>query len=176
MKIWITTDTHFGHDKMQEYCGRPDGFEYLILKYQSYLSFGDLLIHLGDFCIGNDKNWHDKFMARTPSKKILIRGNHDRKSDSWYLNNGWDFVCEQFRNTYFGKDILFSHCPKPDIGYDINIHGHFHNQLPRLLKGEWAVDDEEKRNHYDLKALNPKSKLLALEETNYQPVNLEKFI
>jgi len=177
MKIYITTDTHFDHANMIKYCGRPENFNEIIWKGLEQIKNNDILIHLGDFCIGNDVENHFHLRGLLlKCKKILVRGNHDRKSDSWYLKHGWDFVCEQFRNTYFGQDILFSHTPKPDSGYDINIHGHFHNQLPRLLKGEWAVDDEEKRNHYDLKALNPKSKLLALEETNYQPVNLEKFI
>mgnify|MGYP001559594400 CR=1 FL=1 len=25
--IWITTDTHFGHRNMEQYCGRPKDFE-----------------------------------------------------------------------------------------------------------------------------------------------------
>lgn len=32
MKIWLTTDTHFNHKKMIEYCGRPENFEEIIKK------------------------------------------------------------------------------------------------------------------------------------------------
>ena len=64
MKYWVTTDTHFGHDKMMEYCGRPKGFEDLIFKYHSeIIKKDDVLVHLGDFCIYNDEKWHDEFIA-----------------------------------------------------------------------------------------------------------------
>ncbi len=177
MKIFILTDSHFGHSKMMEYCDRPEGFEDLILKNLQVVNYDDLLIHLGDFCLGRDSAWHSRFMSEVAScQKVLVKGNHDMQSDSWYLRNGWDFVCEQFRNTYFTKNILFSHCPAPDCGYDINIHGHFHNNLPRLLRKEWAVEGEEGRNKHDLAALNDKSLLLALENEDYKPINLEEFI
>ena len=177
MKIWCISDTHFGHDKMPQYCGRPIGFEKLIFdNLLRVVKKSDMLIHLGDFCIGDDEMWHKRFLTEIDCKKILVRGNHDHKSNSWYLKMGWDFVCFAFSNTYFGKKILFSHCPQPINDVDFNIHGHFHNSLPRLLKKEWVTPDEEYRNKHDLSILTPKHKLLALEYTNYQPVLLETFI
>lgn len=74
-----------------------------------------------------------------------------------------------FLDTYFGKRILFSHRPqKDDGGFDINIHGHFHNNLNPSLENK-----EEKKL---LSILTKKHKLLSIEENNYQPVLLEKFI
>lgn len=54
MKIWITTDTHFGHDMLIQY-GRPTDFSERIFKGLEQVSPGDMLIHLGDFCIGKDE-------------------------------------------------------------------------------------------------------------------------
>lgn len=177
IKIWIITDTHFGHAAMVPYCGRPIDFGEKILKNLNVVGPDDILIHLGDFCIGNDLIWHQMFMERVKGKKWLVRGNHDHKSNSWYLANGWDFVGDKFLNKFFGKNILFSHAPTKDVGlFDINLHGHFHNSLHRLLEGKFIVDGEKERNEVDLAALTPKHKLLAIENTNYQPVLLDKFI
>lgn len=166
MKIWLTTDTHFGHDKMIEFCGRPTDFSDQILNNLSKLVKEDsLLIHLGDVCIGNDQKWHDALSDSMPSvSKILIRGNHDKKSDQWYMSNGWRFVCESIQNTYFGENILLSHFPINDIGYDLNIHGHFHNS------------DHIRHEPELLKVKNDKQMLLAIEHTQLMPVLLEKFI
>ncbi|MBP7118493.1 metallophosphoesterase [Candidatus Woesebacteria bacterium] len=160
MKIYIISDTHFGHDKMLELCGRPKGFEQLILSNLKDLR-GDVLIHLGDFCIGGDAAWHYTFLLETDlfERRILVRGNHDHKSDSWYLNMGWDFVCDEFSAKYFGKRILFTHKPSHiSFDYDLNIHGHLHNT----------------RHHEEGKCGN--HLLFSLEEQNYKAINLEKFI
>ena len=176
MKYWLTADTHFNHKVMEEYCGRPKDFESKILEGLDKIPVTDILIHLGDICIGKDEGVHDLFIKNIRCRKWLIKGNHDRKSNNWYLSRHWDFVADTFSITLFAKKILFSHTPQKDNGFDLNIHGHFHNQLPRLLKKRWVVEDEEERNKYDISVLTPKHKLLALEYTNYQPVSLESFI
>ena len=177
-RIFITSDTHLGHSKMPLYCGRPENHsELILLGLRKNLRDGDILIHLGDICIGNDEAWHYDLAGYLPKvKRFLVRGNHDRKSDTWYLNHGWDFVAERFDNTYFGKKIVFSHQPVKDDDYDLNIHGHFHNNLHRLLKGEYVVEGEKERNMIPLSLLTKKHKLFVIENTKYQPVLLDTFI
>ena len=185
MKIYLITDTHFGHEKMQVYCNRPKGFEDSILKKLLQVK-PDLLIHLGDFCIGNDEKWHKEYFSRLNCKNWLIRGNHDRKSNSWYLSHGWDWIGHYFQDRFFGKNILFSHTPvrytemKSGLwgsdSFDLNIHGHFHNNLHRLQESKFVVEGEKERNEVDLANLTPRHKLLSIEETNYQPISLERFL
>jgi calcineurin-like phosphoesterase family protein len=152
---------------MVEYCGRPDNHTELIGN--NLLNFGftkqHMLIHLGDVCIGHDDEAHEKYIKPLPCKKILVTGNHDKKSNTWYLNHGWDFVCHEFRDKYYGKKIVFSHKPVVwDGEYDLNAHGHFHNTDHRSQEPElYAI-----RNRYQ--------KLFAIEYTNYKPVALEDFI
>lgn len=167
MKIYLTTDTHFGHDKLMEYCGRPENFEEIILHELNKIPAQATLIHLGDFCIGRDEHWHEQFMLSTAhlKRRLLIRGNHDHKSDSWYLDHGWDWISQFMGGECFGKNILFSHRPMPDDNwYDFNVHGHFHNSDHRSQEPEL------------LAIKNDKQKLLAIEYTNYRPVLLHKFI
>ena len=167
MKVYLVTDTHLGHDKMVEYCGRPENHSEIILEGLKRIPLETILIHLGDVCIGRDEYWHERIMNHTHQcgTHILIRGNHDHKTDTWYLNRGWDFICEQFTNNYFGKKITFSHKPvEIAADVDLNIHGHFHNSAHEI------------QEPYLTRLLTPKHKLLAIENTGLKPVNLEKFI
>ena len=165
MNIYIISDTHFNHtDQMIAYCGRPEDYNERLWNSLKIINDDDILIHLGDICIGKDSYVHNK-LQEFKFGKILVRGNHDRKTNTWYLNNGWDFVCEEFKDTLFGKNILFSHKPKPwDGEYNINIHGHFHNS-------------DYRRNEPELfKIVNGYHKLFALEYNDYKPIKLDKFI
>jgi calcineurin-like phosphoesterase family protein len=165
MNIHLIADTHFLHIKMTEYCNRPADYDNRIMKALCKIPHSDILIHLGDIGMGEDQKVHDTFIKPLKCKKWLVLGNHDHKSNSWYINNGWDFVCKKFYATYYGKRILFSHKPEKDDGYyDLNIHGHFHNSDHRSQEPEL------------LAIKNDKQKLFALEYTNYQPVLLKTFI
>jgi calcineurin-like phosphoesterase family protein len=138
VRYWVVTDTHFGHNNMKKYEARPDGFEWKILHNLNVVLPNDVLIHLGDFCIGDDAVWHKHFMDVVTAKKWLIRGNHDKKTAQWYFEHGWDFVGNEAQITAFGKKILFTHAPDSGFGsYDLNIHGHLHrNEHHEFAKTE----------------------------------------
>ena len=109
MNYWVIADTHFGHEKIKQSNNRPDNFEELILEnLKAKIKKDDVLIHLGDFCLKDDLYWHKRF-SEIECKKWLILGNHDHKTMSWYLSNGWDFVCSHFTLKLFGEYILFNH-------------------------------------------------------------------
>jgi len=148
---------------MPKVCGRPKNFNELIIKNLKYIvAKQDVLIHLGDVIA-------DKFNELKPmldqivcKSKILIRGNHDKKTNNWYINNGFDFCCDSL---VIG-DVALSHKPLRILpeGVRINIHGHFHNFDFKIL-------DKECGDYH-----NPEiHKLLALEYTDYKPVNLLEF-
>lgn len=136
----------------------------MIFKNLQKISDSDILIHLGDICWGNNLNWHHS-LSNIKCRKWLVLGNHDRQSKSFYLNNGWCFVCEHFMLDIYGENILFSHKPQDiKLGYDLNIHGHFHN-------------NPEERHEPELRAIkNDKQFLIAMENNNYQPYNLESIV
>lgn len=170
MKIYLTTDTHFNHEMLTNNDHRPIGFEVMILEELSKVK-GDMLIHLGDFCIGDDLNWIETFMQVVKpnfKKVILVRGNHDGKSYNWYINNGFDFVCEYMRMRMFGKELLFSHMPilaeetETTLYHkvDMNIHGHLHGGGKYSHR---AVDGYAAGFHYDC----------APDTHDYKPVNLQ---
>jgi len=159
MNYWVITDTHFGDEQMHEYCQRPQDFEERIFKtLHSQIHIDDVLIHLGDFCIGKDEYWHQKFMMMCSGKKWLIRGNHDRKSNTWYHRNGWDFVGDRVQLNIFGKTIVLTHKPIDDDGDYINVHGHHHNT-----------------GHHPEDKTDPRHKLVFIEH-EYSPISLRRIV
>ena len=123
--IYLITDTHLGHKNMIQSCGRPENFTNQILKNcQKMISKDDLLIHLGDVA------WYEEVMQRfvkMPGRKILIRGNHDKKSTMHYMQAGFTLVVDEMTMTLNGMKVLFSHAPVYGHSADINIHGHQHD-------------------------------------------------
>ena len=172
MRYWILTDTHFNHKRMIDW-GRPKDFEKQLLdNLSATLKTGDILIHLGDVSLGNDARCHKRLTSIQPQvTKILVRGNHDEKSDDWYYKHGWDFVCDSYTLRYKGTQIQFSHMPvrknddfwAPHHPIDINIHGHFHGNNHR--NGEcYKVYDYD--FHYDC----------APDTNGYSPLLLDDII
>lgn len=153
MKEWLITDTHFDHDKIGVYCDRPDGWmDKILFNWRQIVKTEDLVIHLGDLQVGPGHNLKE-LMDSLPGRKVLVLGNHDTKSNSWYMTNGFAFVADAF--VYRG--VTYTHKPSsflfPDT--DINIHGHVHNSI-------WQPSHSFQR-------------LLAIEHVNYMPVNLLKW-
>ena len=64
-----------------------------------------------------------------------------------------------------GKKILFSHRPQPIGTWDINIHGHFHNNNHRPFEVE--------ENHV---YLTRNHILLAIENNDYDLWNLDEML
>lgn len=159
MNYWILTDTHFGHEQMHKYCQRLDDFEDRILRQTRHkVKAEDVLIHLGDFCVGQDEYWHREFMAACLGKRWLVRGNHDRKSNTWYHRNGWDFVADRAELNQFGRRIVLTHKPIDESGDYVNVHGHHHNT------GHHPEDETDGRH-----------KLVFIEH-EYTPVMLRRIV
>lgn len=157
LKYWVITDTHFGHENIKEYCDRPDGFEELIFSNLYVIKDEDVIIHLGDFSFYNKHYWNTRFASLNKAKKWLVLGNHDRDTSHFYLSSGWNFVGQEIKLKIHGKKILFSHKPVTiHDDFDLNIHGHFHNNpnAPFISK---------------------KHKLVVLED-NYSPVPLSSLL
>ncbi len=151
MRIFIISDTHFGHFKLEQLEGRPrNALEKVIKNWNRMVKPDDLVIHLGDYIVGSSSNY-EHIIYSLNGRKVLLLGNHDQKSYSWYIKNGFDFACEAFYWEYMGKRILFSHEPQEkNTKWDINIHGHLHSG-----------------RHRDEYELTSEHLLFSLEEENY---------
>lgn len=190
MKFYLISDTHFNHEKIKTYCQRPDNFhEMLIERWNQTVTDEDVVIHLGDVCIGR-KNLIKKIMDMLKGRKWLVRGNHDRdKSIAWWCSNGFDMACDSmmFRN------CLLTHEPCNSIlqtidetggfdyklphGAELNLHGHLHNIWDGFYSERRIERDKELLGINFTKRLRfPWQRLFAVEYTDYRPVEFEKFV
>ncbi len=80
--VFFTSDTHFKHGNIIEYCNRPfssrDQMDSsMINRWNSIVGRNDIIFHLGDFCFGSKKQW--KYLLDSLNgRKYLVIGNHDK--------------------------------------------------------------------------------------------------
>ena len=131
MKYWLISDTHFNHENIEKWGGRSGDWQEKLWSGLNKIPIRDILIHLGDVCIGNDNEVHNKIQAVAGhAKKILVLGNHDKKSKQWYHEHGWDFVCDGLEILFQGHYLHLTHRPaRPQGNTTWNIHGHTHTNV-----------------------------------------------
>ncbi len=152
---WIISDTHMGHEALRAHTRRPENVDSLIIKAcKRLIGPDDLVIHVGDvaFNFFDVKSW----LSEMPGNWVLVRGNHDSHTLSWYMDNGFVFACDALEMS----GIYFTHKPVAVLPQSCkyNVHGHLHNRFPA------------DHRHY------PHSRLFALEHSHYAPMLLEKFM
>jgi calcineurin-like phosphoesterase family protein len=86
-QVYFTSDHHFLHNNVIEYCNRPfssveEMNQYMIQKWNEKISETDLVYYLGDFAIekrDQEKAFINikKILEQLNGQKILIAGNHD---------------------------------------------------------------------------------------------------
>lgn len=185
VKIFYTSDWHFGHKNIIRYCNRPfdlsdEGVaqctDFIKKEYCSVVGPDDFVFFLGDAFFGGSKKkyaFRDLVQSMT-GKKIMIRGNHDYESDSFYLSCGF-LEIENYIS--FGKYFICHfdltektddeehHCSEEDVlrevfkksGCEFIIHGHTHTLSP--------VSDDCVR--YNVCIDNPKN--------SFRPVRIKGF-
>lgn len=184
MKVYIISDTHFNHTKLIEYENRPANFnDIIIANWNKVVNDHDLVIHLGDVILGRNSELQS-ILSRLNGTKVLCRGNHDHESMQWYMERGFDFVCDYF----IYKNLAFSHAPLTplpimnnrqkggtdswvEIEVAFNIHGHFHRGKHR---GQAGMPDQ----YYDYKYYDAKRshyKLVQIED-NLKPILLDSIL
>ena len=154
MKYFVTSDLHFNHDKIIDYCERP--FKHidemntaLIDNWNSVVNWNDTVFHIGDFSFGNSQH----YINRLNGKIIFIKGNHD------------DVNLTRIENLHFnygGLDIFMAHDPALAFISPVKhmICGHVHNLFKEL--------NQKKSTKHIINA--------GTDVWNYTPVNIDSII
>jgi calcineurin-like phosphoesterase family protein len=163
MKRWIISDTHFYHKNIALYCGRPASHTNLLIDYMtSMVRREDVLYHLGDVHFGTE-NQLKAILSQVPGRKYLVRGNHDRWTDTKYMLCGFDGVMDAI----VVAGAYLTHIPSlPPEGL-VNVHGHLHNLG---YSGEPAFGEGYEHLH------DGRHVLYAPELEHYRPVRLEQLL
>lgn len=151
MSIWVTSDHHFRHANILKYCNRdfPDIERHdnsLIEVWNSVVSAGDTVYHLGDFTLGNVRSAREIFVQLNGSIKIL--GNSWHHDQRWILHSyhfetlsGFTYidlpiVVLEPEEAKCSAPIIMCHYPfeiwdRKHYG-SIHFHGHSHSELHRV--------------------------------------------
>lgn len=103
MTIWFTSDMHFDHVNVIDYCNRPfRNVDYmnqaLIDNWNDLVDMDDVVLVLGDACMGHRDKSLDH-ISKLRGRKFLVPGNHDyvhpcngpSRVDKW-----WDHYTSRF--------------------------------------------------------------------------------
>jgi calcineurin-like phosphoesterase family protein len=139
-RVFFYSDPHFGHKNIIKYCNRP--YEYvwehdrdLIKRYNKLVKDNDIVYFLGDIGFTN-YIYIQHIIKQLKGRKILIKGNHDRWSDSAYYGMGFDAVLFK-ADIYIGKTrVHLSHCPRRGF-FDILGLFLFYIKKMRSRKRSW---------------------------------------
>lgn len=134
--IWFTSDTHFGHVNVIEYCGRPftqvdEMNRVMIERWNARVRPEDTVYHLGDFAFGPYESIA-KFLGLLKGYIHLVRGNHDRSLQRMGQAGFYD-VHSSTTIIHKGLRLLLSHKPVVDVPADVDyhLHGHVHEKWAR---------------------------------------------
>lgn len=164
-KLWLISDTHFGHSNIVKFQQRPASHEVIMLsEWVRLVRENDQILHMGDVVMGkqgNPKKWA-ALISRMPGEKFLILGNHDKQNLTLYTDvMGFKIVKPFVRNGF-----AFTHEPisidfplKSDVGWHTNIHGHTH--------GNFINPDHDGLIYENKHYIN-----VCVEVTNFKPVQL----
>lgn len=136
-KVFFTSDTHFNHTNIIQFCQRPfknadEMNEVIIANWNSVVGKDDTIFHLGDFCLGGAAEW-SKILDRLNGKIYLILGNHDLKNIRQGFIERFEHVAMSMRIEIGKKKIYLSHYPylcfeggyKDDVW---QLFGHVHTR------------------------------------------------
>lgn len=169
--VWLTSDTHFGHEKTCTVFKKADGSplrpfscaeemdEVMVSRWNERVKPADKVYHLGDVVISRK---HLNTLRRLNGDKILIRGNHDIFKLADYTEHFRDI-----RGYHVMNGMILSHIPIHEqqlARFGCNIHGHLHSN--RVMKGgKWGKDEFDPRYH-----------CVCVEQTDFAPILFEDVV
>lgn len=130
VNIWITSDTHFGHDNIIRYCGRPFANadvmgEAMVERWNRVVKPQDHVYHLGDVAM-SERSAH-QYLGRLHGHKRLVLGNHDDRVPMAVLGQYFDkILCWRLF-----KPVILTHVPIHEASFGkarVNVHGHTHEK------------------------------------------------
>ena len=120
MKTYVTSDIHFGHTNIMKFCPATRARfkddvkfmdEEIIREWNEIVEPGDLTYILGDVAFHNAQK-ATEIMRRLNGRKILVAGNHDRKTlQSETFRNEFVSVQPYLDINYEGHKVVMSHYP-----------------------------------------------------------------
>ena len=176
-RVFLISDTHFGHEKTCTTFKRDDGSplrpfscaeemdEFMVKSWNERVRPNDKVYHLGDVVIARKCL---KTLARLNGDKVLIRGNHDI-----FQLEDYTTYFRDIRGYHVMNGLILSHVPVHTDSlarFGANIHGHLHANRVRQARG---VDVKTGEILYS-KEIDPRYHCVCVEHTEFAPISLEE--
>lgn len=144
--IYFTSDLHFGHDGVIEYCKRPfkdatEMAETLVKRWNERVKPTDTVYVIGDLSLCKFSEF-EPYGKQLNGTKFLVKGNHDHYTVSQYNKLGFTVILEA-KIAFFGKIFRLSHYPyampwyKRPFAYKSELR--FMELRPPKIKGEFLI-------------------------------------
>ncbi len=145
MTVWVTSDLHFYHKNILNFCKdtRPytdvdDMNDSIVTTWNYNVHPDDTVYILGDVSFANSVKTA-AILARLNGTKILIKGNHDTKLvDKAEFNHFFVNIHDYLELNYEGFKIVMFHFPILEWANchhgSILLHGHLHGAKSGLEK------------------------------------------
>lgn len=172
--LFFTSDTHFCHDKIIDYCKRPfkdiqEHDQALINNWNSVVGMDDTVFHLGDFCYGGFPKWQN-IVKQLNGHIYLIRGNHDDKQASAGIINLFEDTCYQARIIVNGQTVYLNHFPFMCFAHgDPTMYGNncSYQLFGHIHSGPYSTSKDTTRS----RMLYPTQYDVGVDNNNYKPVS-----
>lgn len=135
----MTSDPHFGHDKLailRGYSSAADFEEQYIKAYNSAIQKHNAVVFLGDVCMSRESLG---IISKLNGSKHLVLGNHDQFTHQEYLDAGFKSISAMLFSSSLG--VVLTHYPVHPSYFDfrqkdwVNLHGHLHT---KILSGQYV--------------------------------------
>ena len=140
--IYFSSDLHFYHKNIIEYCNRPfvnvdEMNQTIISNFRNVVTDNDLLILVGDISFGNEDETYYA-ISHLPGTKILVRGNHDKVIDEsskiqslfHRIANLYEFYDKPTKSYFVACHYPMFHWNKSHKG-SYHVHGHNHGNIKK---------------------------------------------
>lgn len=172
IRVFFTSDTHFNHTNIIDYCQRPfrnvyDMNETIIANWNNIVGPDDIVFHLGDCCLGGADEWN-RILDRLNGKICLILGNHDLKNIRQGLIDRFKHAAMLMCIQIGKKKIYLNHFPYLcfDGGYNNDVwqlFGHVHSRPSNT-----GIDASR------LQYLYPTQLDVGVDNNNFTPLSFEQ--
>lgn len=154
-QVWVTSDTHFGHQNILSYENRVEKLKVntveehdqeLIRRWNSVVCKDDLVIILGDFSFKKAEATNE-LLKQLNGDKVLVRGNHDIFLDDKKFDKSLFKAIYDYKETkYKGQEIALMHYPIQDFKHQsretkpaVLLFGHIHTFRIEIPKHSYNV-------------------------------------
>lgn len=162
--IWITSDTHLGHDR--DFIWKPRGFNSvdemnneIVKRWNEKVQPEDIIYHLGDIMLG-DNEVGESLLKQLNGNIRFIIGNHDTNSRIKIYEKYGEILGYATVIKYKKQTFYLSHYPTLTANFDdigkgtvmANLCGHSHtlNKFSDMNKGVIYHCEMEAHNCYPI--------------------------